>query len=127
MSLLQSRISWPLVGVLAAAVILLLALFLLGKVPLSYNLRNLTVRWKTTVMTALAFTHGYMSNDLAAVADPLRTLALAARDGESVAFTQLYERTRDQATRSRPAGILDLDIDSKGAHFVEHGNTRGSE
>lgn len=56
MSLLQSRISWPLVGVLAAAVILLLALFLLGKVPLSYNLRNLTVRWKTTVMTALAFT-----------------------------------------------------------------------
>src|SRR5262245_14723396 len=26
------------------------------KVPLSYNLRNLSVRWKTTVMTALAFT-----------------------------------------------------------------------
>ena len=50
-------------------------------------------------MTALAFSHGYMSNDLAAVADPLRTLALAARDGESVAFTQLYERTRDQAWR----------------------------
>ena len=50
-------------------------------------------------MTALAFSHGYMSNDLAAVADPLRTLALAARAGESVAFTQLYERTRDQAWR----------------------------
>jgi putative ABC transport system permease protein len=26
------------------------------KVPLSYNLRNLSVRWKTTVMTGLAFT-----------------------------------------------------------------------
>ncbi len=26
------------------------------KVPLNYNLRNLTLRWKTTVMTALAFT-----------------------------------------------------------------------
>ncbi len=32
-------------------------------------------------------------------ADPLRALALAARDGESLAFTQLYERTRDQAWR----------------------------
>lgn len=40
-----------------------------------------------------------MPNDLAAVADPLRALALAARDGESVAFTQLYERTREQAWR----------------------------
>lgn len=50
-------------------------------------------------MTALVFSHGYMPNDLAAVADPLRTLALAARDGESVAFTQLYERTHDQAWR----------------------------
>src|SRR5438270_546799 len=26
------------------------------KVPLSYNVRSLSVRWKTTVMTALAFT-----------------------------------------------------------------------
>src|SRR5262249_18819190 len=31
-------------------------LFVVGKVPLSYNIRNLMVRWKTTVMTALAFT-----------------------------------------------------------------------
>ncbi len=31
-------------------------LFLVGKVPLSYNVRNLMVRWKTTIMTALAFT-----------------------------------------------------------------------
>ncbi len=35
---------------------LVLALLLVGKVPLRYNLRNLTVRWKTTLMTALAFT-----------------------------------------------------------------------
>ena len=33
------------------------------------------------------------------IVDPLRALALAARDGESLAFTQLYERTRDQAWR----------------------------
>jgi ABC-type lipoprotein release transport system permease subunit len=31
-------------------------LFLVGKVPISYNVRNLMVRWKTTIMTALAFT-----------------------------------------------------------------------
>jgi ABC-type lipoprotein release transport system permease subunit len=31
-------------------------LLLLGRIPLSYNLRNLIVRWKTTVLTALAFT-----------------------------------------------------------------------
>ena len=31
-------------------------LLAVGKVPLRYNVRNLTVRWKTTLMTALAFT-----------------------------------------------------------------------
>ncbi len=41
---------------LAVAAGVLAALVLLGRVPLSYNLRNLTVRWKTTLMTALAFT-----------------------------------------------------------------------
>jgi RNA polymerase sigma-70 factor (ECF subfamily) len=48
----------------------------------------------------------HMSNDFAARAalsneavDPLRALALAARDGESAAFSRLYERTRDQAWR----------------------------
>src|SRR5438045_2016066 len=35
---------------------LLLGLAVLGKVPLRYNVRNLLVRWKTTLMTALAFT-----------------------------------------------------------------------
>jgi ABC-type antimicrobial peptide transport system permease subunit len=37
-------------------VVLVTALLLIGKVPLSYNLRNLTVRWKTALMTVLAFT-----------------------------------------------------------------------
>jgi ABC-type lipoprotein release transport system permease subunit len=40
-------------GVFAGLIVLLLAV---GKVPLRYNLRNLLVRWKTTVVTALAFT-----------------------------------------------------------------------
>jgi putative ABC transport system permease protein len=42
-----------LLGVAAAG---LLLLGLLGRIPVRYNLRNLTVRWKTTLMTALAFT-----------------------------------------------------------------------
>jgi len=57
-------------------------------------------------MTALLT--GHMPNDIAAkaevptaspVIDPLRALALAARDGETAAFSQLYERTREQAWR----------------------------
>ena len=34
----------------------LFMLFGIGKVPLSYNIRNLVVRWRITVMTGLAFT-----------------------------------------------------------------------
>ena len=33
----------------------MLVLLAVGRVPLRYNLRNLTVRWKTTLMTGLAF------------------------------------------------------------------------
>jgi hypothetical protein len=36
--------------------LLFLSLLLLGRVPVGYNLRNLLVRWRTTLMTALAFT-----------------------------------------------------------------------
>jgi cell division protein FtsX len=35
---------------------LIVVLLVVGKVPLNYNLRNLVVRWITTVVTALAFT-----------------------------------------------------------------------
>ena len=41
---------------LAVAAAILAMLFFIGKIPVSYNLRNLTIRWKTTLMTALAFT-----------------------------------------------------------------------
>src|SRR5262245_48512648 len=42
-----------LVAVLALPLVVLL---LSGKVPLAYSFRNLAVRWRTTFMTALAFT-----------------------------------------------------------------------
>ena len=46
-------------GTLATAFVAALLILLLvssGKIPLRYNLRNLAVRWKTTLMTGLAFT-----------------------------------------------------------------------
>jgi putative ABC transport system permease protein len=41
---------------LAIAAAMCAVLMLLGKVPLGYNVRNLAVRWRTTLLTALAFT-----------------------------------------------------------------------
>src|SRR6516165_6731205 len=52
----QITISRRLLVPLAVAAALLVLMPMLGRVPLSYSLRNLTVRWKTTLMTALAFT-----------------------------------------------------------------------
>lgn len=43
---------WLLVGAVAALWLVAMA----GQVPLRYNLRNLAVRWKTTIMTGVAFT-----------------------------------------------------------------------
>jgi hypothetical protein len=40
----------------AVAAVVVAALLLAGKVPLRYNLRNLRACWKTTALTALAFT-----------------------------------------------------------------------
>ena len=42
----------PLIGGLAVIAVLAL----LGNVPVRYNVRNLSIRWRTTFMTALAFT-----------------------------------------------------------------------
>jgi cell division protein FtsX len=41
---------------LGLAVVALLSLMLTRKIPFQYSIRNLMVRWKTTVMTAAAFT-----------------------------------------------------------------------
>ena len=44
------------ISVAAAVASIAVAVLPVAKVPLGYNLRNLQVRWKTTVVTALAFT-----------------------------------------------------------------------
>src|SRR5262249_1297485 len=43
-------------SVMLIVLIILQAVGLAPRVPLSYNVRNLLVRWRTTLMTALAFT-----------------------------------------------------------------------
>lgn len=43
-------------GLIAACAVFLAILFLINRVPVSYNVLNLVVRWKNTAMTALAFT-----------------------------------------------------------------------
>ncbi len=55
LALALPTLSLSLYGPLAACLALLAALALLGKVPLAYSLRNLKVRWRTTLLTALAF------------------------------------------------------------------------
>jgi hypothetical protein len=45
-----------LLSVLALVCVALVGLVFVGKVPLSYNFRNLLVRWRMTLLTALAFT-----------------------------------------------------------------------
>ncbi len=53
LALTDPRSLWVLLGFAAVLVLLLLAV---NRVPLSYTVRNLELRWLTTVMTALAFT-----------------------------------------------------------------------
>ena len=48
-------VSPQLLGLVGFFVLLFVALAILGKVPLKYNLRNLVVRWRVTLLTALVF------------------------------------------------------------------------
>jgi ABC-type lipoprotein release transport system permease subunit len=49
-------VSPRLLGLVGFFLLLFVALAILGKVPLKYNLRNLVVRWHITVLTAFVFT-----------------------------------------------------------------------
>src|SRR5271163_2117244 len=50
--LISSKLVVPLIFFL----LLVVGLAIAGKVPLRYNVRNLLVRWRITLLTALAFT-----------------------------------------------------------------------
>lgn len=53
LALTDPRSLWVLLGLAVGMVLLLLAV---NRIPLSYTLRNLSLRWRTTLMTSLAFT-----------------------------------------------------------------------
>ena len=53
--LLTTAFTNPAIGFGGAAGLIVL-LIVLSKVPLSYNIQNLLVRWRTTLLTAIAFT-----------------------------------------------------------------------
>jgi putative ABC transport system permease protein len=52
---LTSSASRPVLIATGTALVLLIALFFMVQIPVQYLVRNLTVRWRTTAMTALAF------------------------------------------------------------------------
>jgi hypothetical protein len=49
-------LSWFLLGGVMLGAVVLLVLLAVGRIPLRYNLRSLLVRWRITLVTALAFT-----------------------------------------------------------------------
>jgi putative ABC transport system permease protein len=53
--LMTASASQPVLFATGAALLLLVGLFLSVQIPVPYLVRNLTVRWRTTLMTALAF------------------------------------------------------------------------
>ena len=90
---------------IAAAAAIVLLLLVAGKVPLRYNLRNLTARWKTTVLTALAFTAvvGLLTVMLAFVHGMQRLTAASGQPGNVLV---LAEGSTDEAFSK--LGIGDL-------------------
>src|SRR5258708_1547708 len=43
-------------AIVGGSILFLVLLAFIGRIPLKYNVRNLAVRWRTTFLTALAFT-----------------------------------------------------------------------
>ena len=93
---------------LAVTAAVLIALVLLGRVPISYNLRNLVVRWKTTLMTALAFTLvvSLLVVMLAFVGGMVRLTESSGQPGNVII---LSDGATDEAFSNLPAGdVADL-------------------
>jgi len=72
------------------ALVLLVFLISSSRVPLAYNIRNLTLRWKTTIMTALAFTAviGLLTIMLAFVESMARLIEGSGRPGNVILLSQ---------------------------------------
>jgi len=80
--------AWIVLGIALMAG--LLALLSLGRVPISYNVLNLKVRWRTTALTALAFTLvvGLLTAMLAFVTGMSRMTEQSGHPGNVVVLSQ---------------------------------------
>ncbi|MCR4415499.1 MAG: ABC transporter permease [Thermoguttaceae bacterium] len=94
----------------AEAILMLLAA---GRVPLVYSLRNLAVRWKTTLMTALAFTLVIaVLTVMLAFVEGMRRLTRGT--GEPGNVIVLAEGNTDETFSNLPVGDL-TDIEQQAA------------
>lgn len=103
----------------AAAVLVLVVLALVGRIPLKYNLRNLTVRWRTTLMTALAFTMviGLLTVMLAFVNGMAKLIASSGQPGNLLILAQ---GVTDETFSSLAYGDTD-DIKNQRGILLENG------
>jgi ABC-type lipoprotein release transport system permease subunit len=92
------------VALLAALLAIVLAFLPVAGVPVRYNLRNLQVRWKSTLATALAFTLvvGLLTVMLAFVQGMNRLTEGSGRPGNIVILSQ---GAVDEAFSNLPAGL----------------------
>jgi hypothetical protein len=100
----------PHAAAVALAAVVAGALLLAGKVPLRYNLRNLRVRWKTTALTALAFTV-VIALLMFMHAFSVGVTRLSEKSGQSANVICLSDGASDEAYSSLPlqeAGELAL-------------------
>ena len=96
-------------GFAAVALVALAALIVGRRVPLRYNARNLVVRWKTTLLTALAFTLviGLFTVMLGFVNGMYRLTLGSGQPGNVII---LSERATDEVVSNiSPADIGDLE------------------
>lgn len=112
---------YTLLGIALASIPLLL---LLTRVPYSYNLLNLVVRWKTTVMTGLAFTlvTGLLVLMLAFVNG---MYALTNNSGQPGNVIVLAEGATDESFSNLAADILG-DLENQPQVLVEGGQRLAS-
>jgi ABC-type antimicrobial peptide transport system permease subunit len=89
---------------MAAGLALIVVLVVIGKVPLGYNFRNLMTRWKTTAVTALAFTVviGLLTFMMAFVNGMYQLTANSGVPGNVIV---LSDGATDEAFSNLPGGI----------------------
>jgi putative ABC transport system permease protein len=109
---------------LLVAVLLVLLPLLLGKVPVSYNVRNLRIRWQTTLLTVIAFVIvvGLLTVMLAFVNGMYRLTEGSAQPGNVVVLSM--GATDEQFSNLGYADTGDIEqekevlLDAEGRHLI---------